>query len=287
MNPQREVEGLFAHATGALDEALQLIIRGRLEPDRAAYEAGMARLADTIRATQTYADFLGRRRVWLEFDSASRGFHYAADDPVETPIVPNVPFEEALYDLVTREPRLASSAEEVARLYSQEHVFALARVADLRLVERIQKYLADAKREGKGEVEAVRTMADLGDFTRAYARVVYRTNLATAYSAGRKAQAAEPVVRELLPAFRFTTARDVDVRRGRPQDNGENHAALEGYLAPTDHGVWASWTPPIGYLCRCAVRLVGLPELDRIDPRGRWRRPPDPIQLGAAKHPNF
>lgn len=291
MNPHDEVGSIHRRSLRALDDALRLILRGHLEPSQAAHDAGMERMAEVIAAAQTYSDLLGRARVWHKVDRVMAGRQYR-DDPI--PIepdrgVPNVPFEEAWRDLVERDPRLEADASEVARLYREEQAFAVARAADQTLVERLQRYLADAKREGRGEVEAVRAISDLGDFTRAYSLTVYRTNLATAYSAGRRAQAAQPVVRDLLPAFRFSVVRDSNVRQGRPQDNGENHLAMDGYMAPTDHPVWqpGGWLPPIGYSCRCATRLVSLPELERLDPAGRWQRPPDPITLGARKHPRF
>lgn len=249
-SPQAELEGLYAKSAKALDLALRTIVRGYVEPSAKAREQGLDDLSALIRATSIYSDTLGRYRVWREVDHAMTAGRYA--DPGDpgtwiAPEVPNVPFEEAYLDLVTREPRLAGSAKEVARLYSTEHAFAFAKKAELHVVDRIQKYLAESKRSGKREAEAVKVIEDLGDFTHAYARTIYRTNLATAYSAGRREQARDEVVQDLLPAFMFGTARDVDVRSGRPQDNGENHAALDGFLAPTGHAVWDAWSPPLSY----------------------------------------
>mgnify|MGYP001581377942 CR=1 FL=1 len=289
-SPQQELALLAAKSAAALDEALKLIAAGEAEPSAMVRKRGESDLAALLRATKIYADLLGRYRVWREFDAATRAGQYADPGDPETwavPEVPGVPFSEAYLDLVTREPRLAGSAEEVAALYSQEHVFALTNSASLAVTERVQGFLARAKRERRAPPDIVETIAAIGDFTHSYALTVYRTNLATAYSAGRRATAQEEGVRDFLPAFRFTTARDIDVRSGRPQDNGENHAAMEGYLAPTDHAVWREWSPPLSWNCRCALSLQSLPSLERSDPRGRWRTPRSPVEFGAAKHPLF
>lgn len=102
-------------------------------------------------------------------------------------------------------------------------------------------------------------------------RVIYRTNVATSYAAGRRAQLIEG-------DFAWWVYRHGGSREPRP-----HHLALDGIALPPDHPFWAKHFPPNDWGCSCRVfgarseagiRRVGgdpskrLPEgWDRIDPR--------------------
>lgn len=75
---------------------------------------------------------------------------------------------------------------------------------------------------------------------------IFRTNLQTAYSAGRykKMQA----VKESRPYWQYIAVMD---RRVRP-----SHAILHGKVYPADHEFWATNYPPNGFRCRCGVRTL-------------------------------
>jgi SPP1 gp7 family putative phage head morphogenesis protein len=217
-------------------------------------------LSDLIQRTMILADLHGRKRLLMEADSAKRKSSKFASVPDSTPIVPNIPFEEAVEDILSREPRLARSSEEVARMYSSQRVFAMARSVELRLTERVQQAVADLikgkRTSGKTENEILRMAAEEShDWTRAYAATVYRTNAATAYNNGRFAQAKDEDVREVIPAMQFTAILD---DRTRP-----NHRAAHGLIAPTDDPIWNWIAPPIGFQCRCSADFVSVYELER------------------------
>jgi hypothetical protein len=213
-------------------------------------------VAEAIGQTMTIANLYGRRRVWLEVDAAeSRSFAHS-------PIVPKVAFAEAVADIIRREARLATSAADIARIY-QEGGFALAESADIALTRRIQEIVAQSIARGTPELSAAALVREAGDFTAAYADTVYRTNLSTAYTAGRFEQARDPDVQRAMPAMERTSVRDSAVRRGRPEDHGENHLAADGLVAATDDVIWEGYRPPSGFRCRCAVRLVSVAELRR------------------------
>lgn len=80
--------------------------------------------------------------------------------------------------------------------------------------------------------------------------------------------------------FRYHANHDDSVRRGRPEDKGENHLAMDGISAPADDMVWSSFTPPLGFGCRCS-----------LEPQwgGHWT--PDALAVahlrGAAAAPGF
>jgi len=73
-------------------------------------------------------------------------------------------------------------------------------------------------------------------------RVIYTTNTATSYAAGRLAQLREG-------GFRYWVYRHNDsVERPRPQ-----HQAWNGLTLPPDHPFWQTHYPPNGWGCRCYV----------------------------------
>lgn len=216
-------------------------------------------LTDLMQKTMVLADLHGRRRALMEADHARR-LAKMAHEPGTSPIVPSVPFEEAIDDLLQREPRLARSMEEVARLYSRGNVFALARSASMKLTERIQKAVADIHSSGRGQGEATRDIIRIAaeeshNFTVAYADTVYRTTTSDAYTNGRFRQALDPDVRDVVPALEITGINDDDER--------PNHRAARGFLAAPDDPEWARVRPPLGFQCRHGVRLVPRSELER------------------------
>lgn len=112
------------------------------------------------------------------------------------------------------------------------------------------------KGEGSKKGEAWRT------------RVIYRTNLATTYAAGRRAQLIDG-------GFAFWVYRHGGSREPRLQ-----HLSWNGIALPPDHPFWASHSPPNGWGCSCyvtgartaaGVRRVG-GDPDKLLPPG-WDAP--------------
>ncbi len=124
----------------------------------------------------------------------------------------------------------------------------------------------------------------------AYSETIYRTNLNTAYNAGRIRQAQDPAIAAFHPAFRYDAISDSDVRRGRPEDNNENHLALDGVIAATNHPFWSVYSPPNGFNCRCSLQMLSVFQLERmgIDP-GNIPDPPAKFTASGAGfvHPSF
>lgn len=102
-------------------------------------------------------------------------------------------------------------------------------------------------------------------------RVIYRTNMATTYAAGRMAQ----LVEGGFPLWVY--------RHGASREPRVQHLAWDGLILPPDHPFWTTHAPPNGWGCSCYVvgarseagarRLGGRPDLrlpddwDRPDPR--------------------
>lgn len=204
-----------------------------------------------------------------------------------------VKLKDAIADMVERTPktlRLASerTAQAIAKLYSKGAVAAFVRAAEASVTKAAQAFIADAMKRGLGEVRAGKLLAakinDIRkrsrEWSEAYARMVFRTNVATATTAGRFRQTRDPDIRAVVPAFRFDAVGDSDTR--------DSHAAADGIILAVDHPAWAKIAPPLGYNCRCQVSHVSRMELammGRLDKRGNVI--PSRIPLAARPDDGF
>jgi len=304
MKPARdEFLAMAERSTAEFSRSFCSMLRAVARKDSGALLRARERCAQMIGETMTLADLYGRRRLLLEYDAARPRGETAAEASAPgfaaaptlqmfaiTPIVAAVTFSEAYHDLLSREPRLAETASAVSELYRTKHAFALAKSAEMQITEAVQRFVARAIKEGKPAPTAARMIAELGDFARGYAGTVYRTNLTTAYTAGRFQQAQEPGVRVVLPAMERWSIRDSAVRQGRAEDGGENHLAAAGLIAATTDPIWKTHSPPSSYGCRCGVRMVPLSELRRrglLKADGTVIRYEPPGFGKFAAHPNF
>jgi SPP1 gp7 family putative phage head morphogenesis protein len=86
---------------------------------------------------------------------------------------------------------------------------------------------------------------------RRYLEAVFRTSTATSYAAGRYRQQTDPELGSGL-FWEFLTVGD---SRVRPE-----HAALEGKQWPVGDPDGANAYPPLGYQCRCVMRVIEDPD---------------------------
>ena len=84
-------------------------------------------------------------------------------------------------------------------------------------------------------------------------RVIFETNLRSAYQAGRWEQAQEE--RATRPFLRYVAVLD---NRTRPA-----HRAWHGTVLPIDDPWWQTHMPPNGWGCRCTVQSLSQRDLDR------------------------
>lgn len=80
------------------------------------------------------------------------------------------------------------------------------------------------------------------------AKIIYQTNLASAYSAGRYRQQTTPAALELYPYWRYVHHA---CAHPRPE-----HVAWSGTILRNDDSWWASHYPPNGWHCHCTVEVV-------------------------------
>ena len=291
MAAQSSVDDLYAllhRSTALYAKGLQEMAEAVLSDDISWQERTVENLADLIQHTLALSNLLGRRRLLLEADAVrdqNRPYEgmvtFNAESgegitnwevKIDTPMVPNVPFREAIDDLLRREPR-ALSAEVVSKypkgtpkykivqqMYSKEHVFALARSNQDHVTKNIQKTMARFMKEGvsiddaAGRLLKKKILDGQEGWSRAYAETSYRTTINGSFNQGLREMANDDDVASVIGGFEFTSVRDRDTR--------ENHRAADGLIAAQDSAQWDRFTPPLGYNCRCALRLVGRWELE-------------------------
>jgi len=92
--------------------------------------------------------------------------------------------------------------------------------------------------------------------------VIYRTNLAASYAAGRRQQLNDPGLAKLRPYWKYIHADGV--AHPRPL-----HLAWDGLVLPRAHPFWATHFPPNGWGCGCRVSAVTRRDFDAAVANGR------------------
>lgn len=94
-------------------------------------------------------------------------------------------------------------------------------------------------------------------------RVIYQTNLATSYAAGRLAQLKEA-------GFQYWVYRHSGSEHPRLQ-----HLAWDGLTLPADHPFWQTHYPPSGWGCKCRVIGADGPKsAERLGGKPGYTKPP-------------
>lgn len=97
-------------------------------------------------------------------------------------------------------------------------------------------------------------------------RIIYQTNMATSYAAGRRRQMTEPDFAAERPFWRYEHFDGV--KHPRPQ-----HQAWDGLTLPATHEFWKTHFAPNGWGCRCEIHPVRLPRAgDATEPPEGWAR---------------
>ena len=87
------------------------------------------------------------------------------------------------------------------------------------------------------------------------ARIIYSTNLATAYSAGQFAQLDTDEARDIFPYWEYV--------HHTCQHPRQDHLAWSGLVLRNDDPWWATHYPPNGWRCHCTVRPISRYEMKR------------------------
>ncbi len=267
ISSQEELDRFLDRSTSLFEQAFNGYLAAEFL-GRGSVNDALWDMTHLLQKTMILADLHGRRRALMEADymRANPRARFAGL-PDRTPLTGKVPFEEAIEDLLSREPRLAKSAAEVSRLYNTDHVFSMARSCSLRLTERVKQIISDLMRgklASSPESEIMKAaVEEAHNWTRAYASTVYRTNVASVYVNGHFQQALDPDVSEIVKAMEVVGIAD---DRERP-----NHKPARGLIASTKDPIWNHLRPPYGYNCRHNVVFVSkftLEERGLLKPNG-------------------
>lgn len=97
-------------------------------------------------------------------------------------------------------------------------------------------------------------------------KVIYQTNMATSYAAGRYRQLTDPEFLTLRPYWRYVHADYVANPR-------EQHLAWDGLTLPHDHPFWQTHFAPNGWGCQCRIVPVDGREYEKSTAEGKTEPP--------------
>ena len=149
--------------------------------------------------------------------------------------------------------------EEVLRAYRRRASMATDEQLDVisrRAVDELQRTLdtGSTLRDFSRAMDEQSITLGIAPADPSYLENVYRTNVASAYGAGRWTQMNDPDVIDARPYRQWFTARDNRVRA--------EHAPMESVVWRADNPAFAVLAPPAGFQCRCAIVTVSQEEFD-------------------------
>ena len=108
-------------------------------------------------------------------------------------------------------------------------------------------------------------------------RLIYETNLSTAYAAGHWREMNDPDVLTALPYLRYVASSSIN---RRPE-----HMAWYNIVLPADDPWWQSHYPPNGWGCKCGVVNHSAGQIDKL--REEEAGGPNPIKTKAPTNQNY
>lgn len=279
---RRYLEAVTTRKADPVRAAISDLLVAIAHRDRARIAVARQRVGEVMRETLGAASILGAvgtlRRAAAIFQSEGQ-LRLRRDAPYllafagmpAQQLIPQFSFDEAARYVTQRVPVTLTeaserTAERISQLYSEDRVIAFVHATEQAVTERVQQLIAEAVRQGTPESQVgslIRMSVEeiqgkTKDWTDAYSRMVFRTNMNTALTAGEFEAARDPDIMPLIPCKRFDAIGDSDTRL--------NHKAADGLIMRVTNPAWRILAPPIGYNCRCSAVDVTLPELRR---RGR------------------
>jgi SPP1 gp7 family putative phage head morphogenesis protein len=188
----------------------------------------------------------------------------------------NLPFLEAIKHFQDKGLKIAPASWRDLWQQAQIRAFTVARVTAMDVLIDIRKEVDTALTDGislgefkknlRGKLETKGWFAPKGEkaevklpdgtvrkrLTGWRMETIYRTNLQTAYSAGRHKQMMESVTRIY---WQYNAIMDAVTR--------PEHAAQHGKVYHRDHPFWDKWYPPNGFNCRCYVTTLSVRQMDQ------------------------
>jgi len=190
----------------------------------------------------------------------------AADGSIGAPADPSR-WRDARAWFLTRRPVLRESAAQTER-DARLRAFRVAGITSVNLVTEVHQAIDDALRDGTTLDEfKKRVGAKLADEWGApnarRVETIFRTNVQSAYNAGRYAEMTRPAALAVRPFWKFVAILD-----GRTT---ATCAPLNGVIAKHDAAFWESHFPPLHFNCRSTVVSLSRGETERA---GGAKEPP-------------
>jgi hypothetical protein len=189
--------------------------------------------------------------------------------------------KEAVGWFAARVPFTRAELEELDA-EQRSRAFYVSNVAQLRVVADVHKAISRAIAKGttlddfKAEVQA-KLETEWGRDIPGRVETIFRTNVQSAYNAGRLEQFEEPAVRHLRPFRAWSVIVD-----GRTTEN--ICLPLRNVQVPADSAFALSHIPPLHYNCRTGI--MSLSREDVAEGGGLTGHPPEaPPQQGFGGHP--
>lgn len=173
----------------------------------------------------------------------------------------DLPWKEALQAFVERIPTRTNELQRLLKEYAKRSD-AARRLALEQIQQFVKDRLAKAIADGGTYSQFAQDLQDgsqsLGITANdpAYLRMVFRTNILSAYGAGKFRAATDPDVIEEMPYVQYRTVGDARVR--------PEHAILDRTIYHAASAEWHRIAPPNSFNCRCS-----LVSLSRDDVKGK------------------
>lgn len=239
------------------------------------------RIGDVIFVTTVMADMAGQLMVAGREAQVVKLAQGDDDDdappPSGQPFL-NLPWGDALDAFKKRGLVSESDFETLLKGYAQRSAVARRLMLDQIQVE-VMRHLTDAVEQGEtfpqfaGKVNELTDTLGLSRGKPSYLQMVFRTNVQSAYGAGRYKAIRNPVIAQSRPYVQYRTVDDARVR--------DEHAILDdGKVYRTDDPVWQRIAPPNGFNCRCSIVTLSKSEAAGLDVSTE-------IPLGYVPTPGF
>jgi len=190
--------------------------------------------------------------------------------------VPGIPFDEAVDFMRSRVP-LTKKEWSVLEPKLRFRAFTVAATSTPAVIDKVRRFVGTAVEKGQSLAESwteasAKDTAGIGQ-SPWYWETVYRTNVQTAYNAGRAAEFAR-VQPEYLEFIGIEDTRQTEICAQR-----------SGTILPASHPFWKKNWPPLHFKCRSTVRAVFQEEVDLLREQDPLWNPTDdsilPTQAAA------
>lgn len=194
----------------------------------------MAAQAATLMKAMAHAHAIGFVRTHQQVEGRIRKF--SMDDVLD--------FLDRRADLTSRKITL------LEKQYAPVAIKAVAGLGD-RVERKVQEIVSDVASQGLTTADGAallreRLTAAGIDIGNPWAvETMFRTQVSTAFNAGRWEACQQPEIDDILWGYEYVTAGDDRVR--------PTHETMDGARYPKDDPIWQAIWPPNGYNCRCTT----------------------------------